>query len=120
MRTVLCLAGILALAGCSHKEPAPAQAAGTPPPAAAPNVVTLEAAAQRSAGIAVEAAAERAIPETVRANARITNDEDLTWRVGAITDGRVVYVMAAPGDFVQQGKPLARLMPAHSDDPLGA
>jgi multidrug efflux pump subunit AcrA (membrane-fusion protein) len=109
MRTVLCVAAILTLSSCSRQEPSPAQAAGTPPPAAAPNFVTLDPATQRAAGIAVEPAAQRSIPETVRANARLTNDEDRTWRVGAITDGRVVYVMAAPGDFVEQGKPLARL-----------
>jgi cobalt-zinc-cadmium efflux system membrane fusion protein len=49
------------------------------------------------------------MPEVVRANARITNDEEKTWRVGAITDGRVVTVLAAPGDLVEEGKPLARL-----------
>ena len=111
MRAALCIAAVLALAGCSRKEPAPA--ADTKAPAKAADSVTLDEAAQRGAGIRVEPAVERAMPEVVRANARITNDEELTWRVGAITDGRVVSVLAAPGDIVQAGKPLARL---HSHD----
>jgi cobalt-zinc-cadmium efflux system membrane fusion protein len=111
MRAVLCIAVILALGACSRQETAPA--ADKKASAKPADSVTLDEAGQRGAGIRVEPAVERAMPEVVRANARITNNEELTWRVGAITDGRVVSVLAAPGDAVQEGKPLARL---HSHD----
>lgn len=107
MRSLLCVT-VLALAGCSRSSPPPTAEAKAPPAKSA-DTVTLNEAAQRGAGIRVEPAAERSMPEVVRANARLTNDEERTWRVGAITDGRVVAVLAAPGDTVQEGRPLARL-----------
>jgi RND family efflux transporter MFP subunit len=109
MKALGTIAAALALAACSRTAPPSAAEAKAPSAAKAPEGVTLDDAAQRGAGIRVEPAAERAIPEVVRANARITNDEEQTWRVGAITDGRVVSVLAAPGDVVEEGKALARL-----------
>lgn len=108
MRAAFAVAAVLALAACS-REKAPPAAEAKAPPAKSSDTVVLDAAAQRSARIRVEAAVERAMPEVVRANARITNDEEHTWRVGAITEGRVVRVLVAPGDVVEEGKPLARL-----------
>jgi cobalt-zinc-cadmium efflux system membrane fusion protein len=108
MRAAIAVAFVLALAACSRQAPATATEAKAAP-AKSPDTVTLDEAAQRSAGIRVEPAVERAMPEVVRANARITNDEERTWRVGAITDGRVVSVLVAPGDTVKEGQPLARL-----------
>jgi membrane fusion protein, heavy metal efflux system len=102
---------MLFLVGCSRQEiPGTGVASSVPAKGSAPpNVVALDAAAQRSAGVRVEKASERALPETIRASARLTNDENHTWRVGAITEGRVVQVLAAPGDFVEAGRPLARM-----------
>ncbi|MGE5645458.1 MAG: efflux RND transporter periplasmic adaptor subunit [Acidobacteriota bacterium] len=111
MRIVLPVVAALLLAACSKRE-APAGAAAAEnaaQPAGASNVVVLAPAAQQQAGVRVETAANRPVPETIRASARLTNDENLTWRVGAITEGRVVQVLAAPGDFVKAGLPLARI-----------
>ena len=83
MRALLCVT-VLALAGCSRSSPPPTAEAKAPPATSA-DTVTLNEAAQRGAGIRVEPAAERSMPEVVRANARLTNDEERTWRVGAIT-----------------------------------
>ncbi|MBS1876666.1 MAG: efflux RND transporter periplasmic adaptor subunit [Acidobacteria bacterium] len=109
MKPFLLCAAVL-LAACS-KAPEPASAPAREPAAApaAANRVTLDAAAQKASGVAIEVAAQRALPETIRASARITNDENQTWRVGAVTDGRVIRVLAAPGDFVKAGQPLARI-----------
>lgn len=104
----------LALAGCSRQPesppaapaPEPKQQAAAPPAAGA---VTMEEAAQKSAGLQLQTAARRSLPEVIRASARLTNNENLTWRVGAITEGRIVQVLASPGDMVQQGRPLARI-----------
>jgi cobalt-zinc-cadmium efflux system membrane fusion protein len=73
----------------------------------------MEPPVQKSSGIAVEPAESRSLPEIVRATARLSNDENQTWRVGAITDGRIVKVLANPGDVVQAGAVLARM---HSHD----
>jgi len=70
-------------------------------------------AVQQSAGVATEEAPMRSLPQTVRATARLSNDENQTWRVGAITDGRIVKVLANPGDTVKRGAVLARM---HSHD----
>ena len=108
MKPAITIAAILAFTGCARNDRAPA-ATKAQPSAKTPDLVTLDEAGQRSAGIRVEPAVERAMPEVIRANARITNDEERTWRVGAITDGRVVKVLAAAGDSVREGQPLARL-----------
>jgi len=53
------------------------------------------------------------MPEVVRATARLTNDENHTWRVGAVAEGRIERVQANPGDVVQKGQLLAQM---HSHD----
>jgi cobalt-zinc-cadmium efflux system membrane fusion protein len=107
---------MLLAAACGRRPAAPAAATAGPEPAAAKgaaNSVALDAAGQRSAGVAVELVRVRSLPEVIRATARLGNDENRTWRVGAITDGRVVRVLANAGDMVRQGQVLARL---HSHD----
>lgn len=71
------------------------------------NLVVLTAQAQTAAGVETRTAFERQLPETIRASARLTTDENRTWRVGAITEGRVAQVLAAPGDPVEAGRLLA-------------
>ncbi|MEO8596158.1 MAG: efflux RND transporter periplasmic adaptor subunit [Candidatus Solibacter sp.] len=113
---VVVAAFVLALmaAGCGKKDPpAPSSPAAAAEPPKEPAVVVMEPAVQQSAGITVEAAPVRSLPQTVRATARLTTDENQTWRVGAITDGRIVSVLANPGDHVARGAVLARL---HSHD----
>ncbi len=104
----------LAAAGCSRNS-APQAAAPAEPlrRAAQASAVTLERQAQREAGVAVERAELRSLPQVLRSTARLTNDENQTWRVGAITEGRVVAVLANPGDVVRQGQVMARI---HSED----
>jgi cobalt-zinc-cadmium efflux system membrane fusion protein len=105
----------LAAAGCSRKPEPPVAAAAAQPAAPQKDAgsLTISAELQKSAGIVVEEAPLRSLPQVVRATARLTNDENQTWRVGAITDGRIVRVMANPGDAVKQGDVLARM---HSHD----
>ena len=106
------LAVIALMAGCSRTPPEPPKAAEPPGPAARGEIV-LEAKAQQEAGIAVETAALRARPQTLQATGRITVNENRTWRVGAITDGRIIRVYANAGDEVERGQVLARM---HSHD----
>ncbi len=53
------------------------------------------------------------MPDVLRAPGRVTLNENQSWRVGAVTDGRVVRVMVNVGDQVKRGQVLARM---HSHD----
>ncbi len=109
---VVCLTAFCA--ACSNQPVADLQ-----PPSAAvvdaklANSVTLSAEAQASAGVAVVTISSQAMPEVVRATARLTNDENHTWRVGAVAEGRIERVQANPGDVVEKGQLLAQM---HSHD----
>lgn len=111
------MAGLM-LAGCGKEQPPePAKGAGaTPSPAAAPDaprVVEMDERTRREAGLRVVEVVTRSIPETVRASGRLTTNENTTWRVGAITDGRIIRVEVKVGDRVTKGQILARM---HSHD----
>ena len=107
MKPLLPILAACLLAGCgAQKTPPPTESKAAAP---AGNTVVLDEAAQKSAGVTTDVAGERMLPETIRASARLTNDDNHTWRVGAVTEGRVVRVLAAPGDFVQAGTPLAAI-----------
>ncbi len=115
MKIILPILAAVVLAGCSRKDTGAAAETVRQETKSAEvsNIVILEPEAQRVAGVESGPAINRSIPETVQSSARLTNDENLTWRVGAITEGRVVQALAAPGDFVEAGRPLARI---HSHD----
>jgi cobalt-zinc-cadmium efflux system membrane fusion protein len=95
------------LAAC-QKEP-PRAAAPAAQEAAARRYVELDAAALAQAGLRVEPAVLRRVPVRVRANGRLAANEERTWRVGAITDGRIIQVLVRVGDRVERGQVLARM-----------
>ncbi len=109
---VLLLAFVIA-AGCSRKAPEPAKAGAGPASQSTLQDVVLDAKAQRDAGITVEIAKVRSLPQTLEVTGRITVNENRTWRVGAITEGRIIRVFANAGDTVAAGQILARM---HSHD----
>lgn len=102
--------------GCSHapkQESVRAEAAAKAAPAQAKDQVVISLEAQRQAGITVGEITGRPVPRTLRAAGRITQDENRTWRVGAVAEGRVERVLANVGDRVEAGAVLARI---HSHD----
>ncbi|MBE0658285.1 MAG: efflux RND transporter periplasmic adaptor subunit [Bryobacteraceae bacterium] len=99
---------LLFLAGCG-KSPEPQSPAPEPPKAAQQNTVTLDAASLKEARIQIVDAAVRAIPVGISASGRLITNENTTWRVGAITDGRIIRVEVKVGDHVKKGQLLARL-----------
>lgn len=106
----------LFLAACGSKVPQKASADSTPKQEStqpAGSFVTLAKAAQKQAGISTIVIESRSMPQVIRATARVVNDENYTWRVGAVTEGRIVSVEANPGDVVRDGQVLARM---HSHD----
>lgn len=112
MRVLVLVTAVISLMGCGKSGPDSVQA-GTPKPAVAENAsktsVTLDAALQKEAGIAVETVAPRGLPQVIRAAARVTQDENSTWRVGALTEGRIAAIFANVGDAVKAGQVLARM-----------
>ncbi len=105
-RYAAALAATLLLAACQKEAPKQAPAAEAQ---AAPRAVELDQAALGQAGLRVEPAEEQAVPVTVRANGRLSANEEQTWRVGAITDGRIMKVLVRVGDRVEKGQVLARM-----------
>lgn len=94
--------------GCSKDaHPAPAATAATG--AQAERGVVLDAAARKQAGIVIELVRVRSLPQVLRASGRVALNENQTWRVGAVTEGRIVHVYANAGDAVKQGEVLARM-----------
>jgi cobalt-zinc-cadmium efflux system membrane fusion protein len=106
----LVVLSILLLASCSRAPEPPAEAkAAPPPPAASDREVVLDREAQRQVGLEVRTVEIRSLPQVLRATGRVALNENATWRVGAVTEGRVVTVAANPGDRVAEGQVLARM-----------
>ncbi|MFN7924905.1 MAG: efflux RND transporter periplasmic adaptor subunit [Bryobacteraceae bacterium] len=117
--TFVALASLIALWSCGSKPTGSVEATAPPKEAAPPksegssSEVKLDAAAQKQAGISSEAVTIRSVPETIRTTGRIVVNEERTWKVGAMTDGRIVKVRVNIGDHVAAGQVLAAM---HSHD----
>jgi membrane fusion protein, heavy metal efflux system len=116
-RTILLLALLAILAACGGApQPAPpatAKAESKPEPARQAGVVTIDEKMTGREWITVEQVKEGSAVESIQATGRLTTHEDSTWKVGSITDGRIVRVLAKLGERVKTGQVLARL---HSHD----
>jgi membrane fusion protein, heavy metal efflux system len=112
---LLLITAVLAVASACSK-PAPETTADKRPTAALPeqpSSVTMSLKTQKDSGVETAPLKMQAVAEVVHSTARLTNDEDHTWRVGAITEGRIVSVEANVGDLVKKDQILARM---HSHD----
>lgn len=111
MTGFLAAALLLILTGCNRTSETSASAAARNEASAqtAPGEVRFDLEAQQRQGIAVEVIELRSFPETLRVTGRITLNENRTWRVGAVTEGRVVKILVNVGDRVAEGQVLARL-----------
>jgi cobalt-zinc-cadmium efflux system membrane fusion protein len=106
----LCFA--LGLGGCTRLSPVPETPPNAPASAAEVDFLVMPPDTQRSVGVETAAVRTQTVPETLRVPARLTNDENRTWRVGAIAEGRIVRVLVAPGDAVR-GDQILALMHSH-------
>lgn len=110
-------AAVWLVAGACGPQTEPAVKAGTDKRAeAAPKEekssaaeVTVDEARQKEGGVVTETVSERQLAESIRVTGRIVLNENQTWRVGAIIEGRVVQVFVNAGDRVKKGQVLARL-----------
>ena len=110
------LALLAAAAGCGGEmDAAPATAAPAPP-----DTALLGAEAVRIAGLRVEPVRLEPWHEEWSGPARLALDPAVTQPLGAIVEGRVMRVLAQPGDRVQAGQVLATLHSHEMLDALGA
>lgn len=110
------LFALLLLTGCGTALMEPEEAPGSSAveaDAGQSNVMKLAATAQRDGGVRTQVIELQAVPETIQATARLTTDENRTWRVGSVTEGRIVRVQVNPGDQVERDQLLAEM---HSHD----
>jgi multidrug efflux pump subunit AcrA (membrane-fusion protein) len=99
---------VLAVVGCSKQPPANTEAPSKKEEAKpSAGLVTLDADAQKQAGVVVAALEPRVVSESISANGQITVNEDQTWHVGAVADGKVTQTLVKVGDFVRAGQVLA-------------
>jgi cobalt-zinc-cadmium efflux system membrane fusion protein len=76
---------------------------------ARPAEVIIDEAAQQKAGIVVEQPRSQASHDVISATGRVTYNEDRSWIVGSVVDGRVVSVLVKAGERVSAGQVLAQV-----------
>lgn len=111
-RSLIATVSVLAIgsSSCGSRPPKAVEAVvGRASPPLPRKEVMLDRKAQRDAGIVVAPAEVRSLPEVLQATGRITLNENRTWRIGAVTDGRITHIYASAGDRVQAGQVLARM-----------
>lgn len=100
---------LLFLAGCG-KSPEPQAPRPAPDKqAATQSTVRLDSNSRKEARIEFVDAKVRAIPVGISASGRLVTNENTTWRVGSITDGRIIRVEVKVGDRVEKGQLMARM-----------
>lgn len=115
MRTILLVSILVFVIACGRKA-ANTEAREAPTPAIEPGragTLLLEPEAQRNAGLEIQPVLAEQVNETISATGQLTVNEDQTWSVGSLMDGRVVSIAAKVGDRVAAGQVLARI---HSHD----
>jgi cobalt-zinc-cadmium efflux system membrane fusion protein len=104
---VLTLSLSLLSVGC--RQPQQSQKTAAVSTAEPDSAVQMSLVQQREAGIQVEKVVARQVPEILHVTGRLALDENRTWRVGAVTEGQIVQVIASVGDRVRPGDVLARM-----------
>lgn len=101
----LCIALAVLGAGCRRNAEQPEQAA--PPPATAPDVVTLSADALRAAGVETAVAELRSANREITATGTVQPDQQRIQQVTSLVGGRVERVAVSIGEKVAAGATLA-------------
>lgn len=118
MKTIILVPAVfifaLALAGCSSNGTASSgeKNAAAAPTATAKTEIVIPMDQQRGV-IESQAIEQTTASDVLRVPGKITLADNGTWRVGAITSGRIERVLVTQGDFVHEGQVLARM---HSHD----
>ena len=103
-RYFLTLLAAVWLTGCGKQETAaPAVAA------AAPQGIAVDDKTRKEVGVKVELVEAHPVAASISATGELQLDEDRTWRVGAVMDGRVVAVPVRLGQAVKAGTVVAQM-----------
>jgi cobalt-zinc-cadmium efflux system membrane fusion protein len=94
------------LESCTSKS---APVTGMETPAALPRDVAVDSKTQQQLGVEVEPAVARSVAASITANGRLQLNEDRTWHVGAVIEGRIVAVPVHLGDVVSEGQVIAQM-----------
>jgi membrane fusion protein, heavy metal efflux system len=97
-----------AVSACS-RAPETTAASHAETPAKRAGEVVLDDARRRNAGIATQAVETRALRESIEAPGKLAPDQERTWRVGALTAGRIAEVLVNVGDRVRKGQVIAQV-----------
>lgn len=111
-RIVGAAAVLLLLAACGSSPAPPVEARANAPAAASAAPEPKPHAAASSApiaGVVSEPVREESVGDGWRATGRLTVNENRTWHVGAVTEGRIVKSLVNVGDMVTAGQVLARM-----------
>ncbi len=92
--------------GCSSGPPAPAEAV---PPPTEPDIVHLDRSVMEKGLVTIGEVISTRLPEILKVAGRVGVDENHTATVGAITEGRIVRILANVGDQVHARQDLAHL-----------
>jgi multidrug efflux pump subunit AcrA (membrane-fusion protein) len=94
----------LALSGCASSTKSAAEK-----PDVKPAEISIDDTVRKDLGITTVQAEEAPVGAPVSATGQLQVNEDATWVVGAITDGKITSVPVLVGDQVREGQPLAIL-----------
>jgi cobalt-zinc-cadmium efflux system membrane fusion protein len=111
---LLMAAVAISLAGCGKGDPktttASAKEAEAQPEARKRSgEIVLDETRRRNAGIVVDTASTRTLKGSIEATGKLASDEQRTWRVGALSAGRVIEISVNPGDTTRKGDVIATI-----------
>jgi multidrug efflux pump subunit AcrA (membrane-fusion protein) len=102
IQMVLVLSCVL-LASCTPKAASAPEAKGVSAPAPARDLV-VDVKTQQELGVAVQPAVAQPVAAPITAAGQLQMNEDRTWQVGAVIEGRIVAFPVHLGDSVQAGE----------------
>lgn len=107
--TVVALATYITLTRKPEAPPLPAAREASAEKSQPTGIVRLTPQAQREANLSILPVARRDEQDTIRCNGQIAMNENETWHVGALVEGKVTEALANIGDHVKAGQVLAYL-----------
>lgn len=113
MKKLLAFAIVLALVGCiaiyAHRTSVRTPSAELSPASVSADTIHYPQGAPQLAYLKIQTMHAAPAPLFAPLTARLTYDDDRTSRVSASVNGRVLDILANPGDHVRRGQALARL-----------
>ena len=98
------------LSGCGSKEvPAGGNATTQVPVGSGTNPLAVDPSAQKELGFEVQPAGPLRATSAISATGQLQLNEDRTWKVGTVTEGRIVSVPVRLGESIKAGQVVAQM-----------